>query len=577
MKHTVTLILILLLCLFLSGCQDAQLSTVQEKKPTEQPSPTPYLPTLPPETTMEEKNDFYRIAVEKEDHYVHFSADDGFYSKNITLTLTSEGASDIFYTDDGSDPDPKSICYTHPLSLIAANVEIPRCYVIRARAYYPDGTKSPVFTHTYFLDTKIKSHVSIPVFSLIGPPDELTSGPNALLVGSRALDTGEYASRDILLQMFLSDGTEALNQPSILRVYGESSRKTPVKSLRLMAGTGENAEEQAFSYSFFGTFNAQGKAMDHYSQFVLSNSEEDFQYAFLRDEFAQRLAKSAFMQDYEDIQPAVVYINGIYYGLHWLHEYYSNDFFQAVYGASEGRYAVVDWKAKSGASALEQDDAESAARFQAAYEQLLAADFQSEEGQELLRRLIDVENYLDYCALNIVIDNANWPFQMQAYAYISPDEDEQSIQWRFLPHAMSNSFGLKGGKNPAEADTLGDVLNPESSRFAPLFAKLMEVEEYRTYFVEKVSGLLADQWSKDAMLSTLKELHNARNSEMQRYLTRIETLRKTRNSGVWMKKNDFNTAYSTLSNYVKSRPDAILRQLEQYLPNENQEEEQQTE
>ena len=305
--------------------------------------------------------------------------------------------------------------------------------------------------------------------------------------------------------------------------------------------------------------------MDHYSQLVLSNGEADFQYAFIRDEFAQTLAKQAMFSDYEDVRAAVVYINGEYYGLHWLHECYSNAFFQALYGTSEGRYAVVNWTAESGASALEQADGEAAEQFQAMYEQVLAADLQEQENLDLLNRFMDVENYLDYCALNILIDNANWPSQMQVYAHLSADGDTHAAQWRFLPHDMSNSFGLKGGKKAAENDTLADAMNPEGARYAPLFAKLMKIQEYRTYFVEKVTGLLEEKWSKDTMASTLKDLHNARNSEMQHYLTRIEALRKTRNSGVWMKKNEFNTAYSDLTNYIKARPEAIRQQLETHL------------
>ncbi|MBR3107351.1 MAG: chitobiase/beta-hexosaminidase C-terminal domain-containing protein [Clostridia bacterium] len=290
--------MMLLFAALLTGCQSAQFSDAHEAKPAEiAPTPVP-LPTLDPNATKEEKMAFYRSAVEQEDRIIVFSSEDGFYSKDVSLTLTAEGAADIYYTDDGSEPSYRSMGYTRAIPLAETDAELPRCMVIRAVAYYADGTKSPVFTHTYFLNTKIGKRFSVPVFS------------------------------------------------------------------------------------------------------------------------------------------------------------------------------------------------------------------------------------------------------------------------------MSNSFGLKSGKNTADNDTLGDVLDPESPRYALLFAKLMEIQGYRTYFVGKVTGLLKEALSKDAMLSALKELHNARNSDMQRYFTRIEALRKTRNSGVWMKKNDFNTAYSALTNYVKARPDAVTRQLEQHFPEE---------
>ncbi len=551
----------------LAGCQSADFSDVQEALPTELPGPTPQPgPTLAPEASVEEKNAFYRKAVEVQGREVVFSAESGFYSKDISLELTAEGAAEIFYTDDGSEPWPTSSTkYTHPIVLAATEAELPRGAVIRAAAYYPDGTKSPVFTHTYFLHPKIGKRFSMPIFSIVAPPEELTSGPQALLVGKRAQDTSEKAKRTVLLQAFLNNGEIVMNQAATVRVYGDSSRDMPVKSLRLIAGTDEQAEPQSFAYSFFGTSNAQGQALDHYTQLVLSSGEADFQYAFIRDELAQSLAKLARFQDYEDVQPVVVYINGEYYGPEWLHEVYSNEFFQAIYGASEGRYAIVDWNAEK-AEPLDQADQDAAAAFQETYQRFLMEDLRDDETLARLQRFMDVENYLDYCALNIIIDNTEWPSHMLAYAYIPADGDAQSAQWRFLPHDMDHAFGLKAGDNAAEQDTLLDILHPDSPRYAPLFADLMEREEYRTYFVEKVSALLEDKLSKDMMLSALKDLHDARNGEMQHYFSRIDALKKVRNSGVWMKKKDFSTAYSALTNYIKARPAAVQKMLDEHLP-----------
>ena len=80
----------------------------------------------------------------------------------------------------------------------------------------------------------------------MGPPDELTSGPNALLVGKRALATGENARRTVSLQLYLSGGTLALFQDASLRVYGSASRDMAVKSLQLIAGTGMEEDAQTF-------------------------------------------------------------------------------------------------------------------------------------------------------------------------------------------------------------------------------------------------------------------------------------------------------------------------------------------
>ena len=567
MKPAALFALFIMICLFLSGCQSAQLSDVREETPTEAPTATPLpQPTLVPDASPEDKTAFYRSAVEREDLALSFSAESGFYTKDVSLSITAEGATDIYYTDDGSAPGPNALHYTRPVPLTVTDAELPRCAVIRAVAYYPDGTKSPVFTRTLFLNTHIKKRFSMPVFSIVAPPDELTSGPNALLVGSRALDTGKSASRTVLLQVYDKNGLEIINQFATLRVYGGESRKMAVKSLQLTPVTAHEGEEAVFTYPFFDTVSAEANTVDAYRQLVLSNGEDDFQYAFIRDELAHQAARLAGFPDFEETRPAVVYINGEYYGLHWLHDVYGNAYFHALYDVPAGYYAVIDWNDKTGAAAAEEGAQEAARVFQAEYQRLLGMDLTAEEGFDQLQRFLDVENYLNYCALNIYLNNENWPSQMQLYAYIPDDGSAQDAQWRALPHGMDHSFGLKAGKDGYSHDTLAHALTPDDARYAPLFAKLMERADCRAYFVNKMTELMNETFAPQAMLAALRELNGVRKNELQHYFTRIEKLRKVRNSTIWMKKSDYDAAYRELTGFIENRPAAVLESLAAHLP-----------
>ena len=578
-KHHVKYLVLFvgILCLLLSGCQSSQLSDVEHisAKQTEPPVTPEPMPEKNEENT-EALLAYYKKAVVQPDAEVVFSAKSGFYKADVVLTLSAEGSADIFYSDDGGEPGTGSIRYEHPISMSATEADLPRCAVIRAVAYYPDGTKSPVCTQVYFLNTKIKNRFKLPVISIVGSPDELTDGPTALLVGQRALDTGVYARRTVLLQMYSKNGSEIINQDATLRVYGGNSRTMPIKSLELIADIEEEiieaetdtaAEQASFSYAFFDTVNAEGESVQQYQRLILSNSEDDFQYAFIRDELAQTIARKAGFPDTEGVTPAVVYINGEYYGLSWLHEAYCNDYFQEKYGAADGRYAVIEWRGEdeNPVQALEEADQSAAQAFQSAMTKLIAMDFQDEYHFERLRERIDVENYLDYCALNIYINNENWPAQTLAYAFIPSGGDAEGAQWRFLPHGMDHSFGLKAGENGADHDTLEAVLNPESPRYAPLFAKLMEREDCRAYFIQKMTALMETAFEPEAALSVLNTLHSARNDEMNYYFTRLDTLKKMRNSPIWVKKSNYDSAMKELKNYIKTRPAAMREALERNL------------
>ena len=134
MKKILFCPLAVILCLLLAGCQSAQLSQVQiEETPVPSSTPRP-LPTLNPEADWDETLAFYKRAEERDYKAVAFSAESGFYSQDVTLTLTAEGAADIFYTDDGSEPTCHNLHYEHPISLAVTSAELPRCAVIRAVA-----------------------------------------------------------------------------------------------------------------------------------------------------------------------------------------------------------------------------------------------------------------------------------------------------------------------------------------------------------------------------------------------------------------------------------------------------------
>ena len=105
--------------------------------------------------------------------YVAFSADSGFYDKKFNLELTcSEAGAGIYYTTDGSLPDETSRLYTGPIritnrthseNVLSARTDVcagskyvpsfsvQKGTVIRAIAYLPNGTTTPVANASYFV------------------------------------------------------------------------------------------------------------------------------------------------------------------------------------------------------------------------------------------------------------------------------------------------------------------------------------------------------------------------------------------------------------------------------------------
>ncbi len=201
-------------CALLSGCGlhvkvDTVISTPAVREdaytPTPEPvteEPTPEItpaPTLTPEEAKALRLKMYRAAQENSKAEVSFSLESGFYAEDHQLELTAEGASGIFYTMDGAIPSYTSFEYTRPIVLAASHADLPKCIVIRVVAYYPDGTKSPVFSNSYFLDTEIETRFTALIFSVIGDRFDLTYGPDAIFVGENAQERGSETEREIYL------------------------------------------------------------------------------------------------------------------------------------------------------------------------------------------------------------------------------------------------------------------------------------------------------------------------------------------------------------------------------------------
>lgn len=191
MKKLTATLLLGLTIFALAGCSNSQMNDTNQsgqtssdgitpgtEEPLSSATPTPVPPTPTPEGA-----------------YVGFNLDSGFYEKtqNITLTCNVEGAL-IYYTLDGSTPNETSALYQNPIMISrklytqnvlaaqtgtsASNWYVPdysvdKCTVIRAVAYLPDGTTTPLAHATYFIGLDREKYGNVPIFSLITDFDHL--------------------------------------------------------------------------------------------------------------------------------------------------------------------------------------------------------------------------------------------------------------------------------------------------------------------------------------------------------------------------------------------------------------------
>ena len=505
------------------------------------------------------------------------SVTSGFYNDSFDLEMTATPGADIRYTTDGSVPTEKSQLYTKPITISESKGENPKATIIRARSFGANENASDVTTEVYFVSNKAETRFRDIVISIVGDPAELTGATRGIFSNRNYNNRGREWERAVSIKMWDADGNLVLDQDGGVRVYGAYSRQYAVKSMKIFSRKSYDSEHPDFETDIFQTPTAdENNVISVYDKLVIRSGGNDFQFAFLRDELNQLLLAEAGYPDYENVLPAVCYLNGQYYGYFWLHESYCDDYFKAKYGKKEGgrgEFIVIEGAEQE--KKTDDDDEEqnkAAAEYNEMYAKYANANLTVDSVYEELREQIDVENYLDYFAANLIVNNKDWPnnnYKCYRYYASSGEEYGEGVydgRWRYLPHDMDYSYSIYGQPEVLpEYDMLEVLLNKNDERSAPLFASRMEREDCKTYFKNKVKTLLETTFSEESITALLNRIMDERAYEMDYYFIYLQEL-SHRDRSVWANPYAFESFVEQIRDYIRRRPALLLEILEKRLP-----------
>lgn len=487
-----------------------------------------------------------------------------FFTGRCALILSAAKDAEIYYTIDGSIPTKDSQRYTDPIPMELPEDNFPTCIALRAKAYMKDGTESAVTTETFWCSELMDREFESLVVSVVGDPEEITDPPDGIFYGKNKELRGRESEREVHLEMLDSDGSSIFIQNAGMRLFGAYSRDNAVKSMKLFARKSYDEAHGKFSCGVFGTPDAEGGMIDSYDKLVLRSAGNDFQFAFMRDELFQVIAARSGYVNCEGVAPVVVYLNGSYYGLHWLHEVICDELLKDKFGGDKGKYIVLEGtEQEKKVSETDSEEAAAAEEFNKKYSELSALDLSKDENYDKLCSFIDVENYLDYYAFNIVINNRDWPHNNEKCFRYCAGEDETVLsgmtdgKWRFWLHDMDYSAGIYDQEETRPYyDNLGQILDPKSERYSPLFAALMKRDDCRTAFTEKVKELMATTLSSESVNDTVDELRDLRTKEMCRYFDHLEEL-KMHDGSVWTNYGDYSKQLRRIRRFFESRKENL--------------------
>ncbi|PKP53948.1 MAG: hypothetical protein CVT92_01945 [Bacteroidetes bacterium HGW-Bacteroidetes-1] len=481
----------------------------------------------------------------------------GFYSQPFQLSIsTNTPDAIIVFTTDGSIPDLNSNIYSSPIiiqsrvgeantiSMIPTNNnpdpgppyyegwqpplgEVFKINVIRARVLHQDAPPGPVSSLSFLVDTEANQRYSLPVFSLTTNNDNLFDDEIGIYVHgnyTNYFQDGIEWERTANLSMIETDGSVAFTENIGIQTHGNTSRSRPRKSLRVIARA-----EYGNSWINYQLF--PDKNTDIFKRFILRNSGNDWDMSIFRDAMLQSLARNLDV-DHQFYRPAILFINGEYWGIHNVRERYDEHYIFAEYGIEEMEMTILENNSQH-----KFGNPSGTAHYNSMRSFVSTNNLAVDANFETLSTRMDIESFTDFQLAHILAMNTDWPGNNTLFwRYLRNNYDPNALNgrdglWRWMLLDMDFGFGLNfnyvpGAGTGASHNTLAFALanngpgwpNPPWSTF--LLRNMVKNENYKQHFINRFCDLLNTDFKESKVVAVIDSIKNMLQPEMLEHINR---------------------------------------------------------
>jgi len=409
---------------------------------------------------------------------VIFSKQGGIFRESVSLSLSLPALlpngvdlSCLHYTLDNSEPTENSPVYT-------GEMEISQTTVVRAKVIHPDYLINRSAVNSYIITDKI---YDLPVISISTDPAYLWDEE----FGIYCEGNGKYGltgngvdypvnwnnnwRRPINFEYFPSENNSSvLNQLCEMRISGGWSRANPQKSF--IVYTKKRFGTNRFYYDIF-----KDKPNQEIKSFMIRNSGNDFWDTHFRDAAIQLFLGGKVDIDYQAYQPAIFYLNGVFWGIQNLRERSDEDFVLANYGL-EDIDVIGDW----------WGDVKAGDRTN--WNQLMTELRRShlQRDYQWIVNQIDIDEFINYMILQVYISNLDFPGNNM----VMWRPRETGGKWRFIVKDTDLSLGIFDSTEPSHNALEYNTQDEDDSR--KLFNALLTQDTFRKKFYSRFAIYMGD-------------------------------------------------------------------------------------
>ena len=408
-----------------------------------------------------------------------FNTPGGFYASSINIGFNDVQSGDtIYYSINGDEPTRQN---STPY-VSGSSINLKSTSILRAKTFSNSRLSSKVVTSTYFIAER---KFTLPVVSIVTNQANLSDNTIGIyVVGTNGI-TGKGSDtpvnwnqdwdRPVNFELYDTTNICRLNQELDISISGGWSRLNSQKSLKISPRNkfGENK----LPYDIFAATKPNRK----YKDIQLRNSGNDFGYSMMRDAFMQSLIINRMDLDYLAYEPAICFMNGVYYGIQNLRERSSKDYLYSNYGYEEEEIQL-----------LESGEIPYEASYKVLSTYIQNNDPSKSEVYNRVCEMMDVDNYINYMISQIYYGNTDWPANN-----VKIWKKKSGGKWRWILYDTDfgyNMFNNNQYNHNTLLFALGEILpltyaNVEWSTL--LLRRLLLNKSFKNKFIDRFSVQLS--------------------------------------------------------------------------------------
>lgn len=272
------------------------------------------------------------------------------------------------------------------------------------------------------------------VVSITAAEEDLYSEERGILTASADFQ-GRDGERTARIFVYDQDGTPLIAQNAGIRLSGATSRSAIRKSFRIVARKEYDKGHPRFTYDLWGgrqVLDGTGAGIGEYQSFILHSVRLAMDSTGIHNSVGYSLARKAGIPDAAPTTPAAVYLNGVYQGAYFIIPAKNDHALAELYHIDRPEDIEVVSVFEEEKTGI-QTAPEVLQEYLAFVSFVQNCDMSDPETIAEIERQLDVEQCLEYYAVNLLMGNGDWiDNNLRVWRCKNTGLPYQDGKWRFF-------------------------------------------------------------------------------------------------------------------------------------------------